>query len=319
MLMEKKLRRKAFITSGLLLVGLILLFPAVMGTKTYPLAIVEGNSMYPNLQNGDIVIFHSVQGSTVANGSVVVFVQGQTGVSFLDPLIRPVIIHRVVGVIPQYNGLINFKTKGDNNQDYDPALIQEKNLLGEPVQVIPKVGLLLLFIKSSQGMVAVVGFITLLYLGNYESKIKGDIRRRDFIGAVAKMALNGEISHEQFTKFEVAVNYSEDIDLLKVNDGYLRNLIVWINAGGLACDWKISKVVCPTCQSVAVRIEDEEGKSLTICEKCEELANEARREVSEDNRRLIEPDAESSYGEESHLWDEVGVVPLSYARNKATS
>ena len=38
-------------------VALLLFLPFLLGTKTYPIAVVQGNSMYPNLQNGDLVLF----------------------------------------------------------------------------------------------------------------------------------------------------------------------------------------------------------------------------------------------------------------------
>jgi signal peptidase I len=69
----------------LLLVGfaiaIAVALPFYTHTSTYPIAIVQGNSMYPTLQNGDLVIFRSQAHPIVANSSIIVFVEGATGVS----------------------------------------------------------------------------------------------------------------------------------------------------------------------------------------------------------------------------------------------
>jgi signal peptidase I len=254
---------------ALLLVAVFLMFPVAMGTKTYPIAIVEGNSMYPSLQNGDLVIFHAVSPLSITNGSIIVFVQGQTGISLLDSMIRGVVIHRVNDVIIQYDGVINFRTKGDNNQESDPELLQAPQLLGTPVQVIPKIGLIFLFIRSSQGMVAIVGFITLLYLGNYESKLSGDRRKSEFIGAFANMALNNVVSRDLFSKLEIAVKYSDELKIEEMEDDCLKKLVEWIRNDELDYEWKMEKVECPRCHSPSIKVDAGEGHSLTLCEKCE--------------------------------------------------
>jgi signal peptidase I len=264
-----KIDKWIIFSATLFLVSVFLLFPVAMGTKTYPFAIVEGNSMYPNLQNGDLVIFQKASPLSVTNGSIIVFVQGQTGISMIDSLIRPVVIHRVVDILIQYDGVINYRTKGDNNREFDPELTQASQLLGTPVQTIPKVGLLFLFVRSSQGMVAIVGFITLLYLGNYESKIGDDNKKNELIGAIANMSLNKVISEDLFKKFEIAVKYSDELKLDEINEAYVKNLVEWIRNGGLDEKWKIEKIECPTCHSSALRIDAGEDRSLTICEKCE--------------------------------------------------
>jgi signal peptidase I len=284
---------------ALILVSVFLVFPGVMGTKTFPIAIIEGNSMYPNLQNGDLVIFRSVSPQSVTNGSIIVFVQGQTGISMLDSLIRPVVVHRVKDIIVQYDGVINFRTKGDNNQDTDPELVRDSQVLGAPIQIVPKVGLLFLFLRSSQGMIAVVGFITLFYLGNYESKIKDDMRKGDFVGKMAQMALNKEISNELFGKLEVAVNYSEDINLDDLKDDSVKSLVQWMRGGGLEENWKIDGVECPICHSTAIRIESDDEFSQIICEGCDVKPEEAEGN-SENNLEqppsLIKSDSEKTNG-----------------------
>ena len=185
--------------------GLVLL-PLSADTSSYPLAIVDGSSMYPTLQNGDIVYFHSVaNASSIANGTIIVFVQGNTG-SLFDGLVRPVVIHRVVGEVIQADGYVNYVTKGDNNDVNDPFLTRSDHVLGIASQSIPKVGLLILFLKSPQGLIATIGIISLAYLSMYEIDRKNDKKKEKFLGSLAKKVLNGYLSNEQFRKLELAVN-----------------------------------------------------------------------------------------------------------------
>jgi hypothetical protein len=76
-------------------------------------------------------------------------------------------------------------------------------------------------------MVAIVGFITLLYLGNYESKIGDENKKSGFIGALANMSVNNVISDDLFKKLETAVRYSE-LNLDEIKDACLKELVVWI-------------------------------------------------------------------------------------------
>ena len=216
---------------------------------------------------------------SVTNGSIIVFVQGQTGISMLDSLIRGVVIHRVKDILIQYDGVINYRTKGDNNQECDPELIKASQLLGAPIQTIPKVGLLFLFMRSSQGMVAVVGFITLLYLRNYESKISVDDRKIEFIGAIANMTLNNVISKDLFNKFEIAVKYSDELKLDEIDDDCLKNLVEWIRDGGLDDKWKVEKGECSRCHSSFIRIDAGGDHPLMMCEKCEKIPTKTTREL----------------------------------------
>jgi Zn finger protein HypA/HybF involved in hydrogenase expression len=129
-------------------------------------------------------------------------------------------------------------------------------------------------------MVAIVGFITLLYLGNYESKIGDENKKSGFIGALANMSVNNVSSDDLFKKLETAVRYSE-LNLDEIKDACLKELVVWIQNGGLDEKWKMEKVECPVCHSSAVMIEAGEDGSLTICEKCEKKPKKISKELKD--------------------------------------
>jgi signal peptidase len=265
-----KLSRARKVLIGITLAALVgaLALPLFMGTQTYPLAVVEGTSMYPSLQNGDLVVFQGVSHPILANGTVIVFVQGGTGFSSIDSLIRPVVIHRIVGVVVQADGSVSYRTKGDNNALDDPGLVPSGDIMGTSAVVIPKAGLLVMFAKSPQGLVAVVGLLSLFYLGGFEAKAKEEDKRKAFLGALAQMALNDEISNDLFRKYELAVTYVDGLKLEEPMDGRSLALVDWIKKGALDHEWKAKRMACPNCDSSATVFESSNGLMFVACSSC---------------------------------------------------
>ena len=272
MRLPKGLKRHARRLGTALLIAVIAavaLLPLFMGTQTYPITVVQGNSMYPALQNGDLVIFHSVPTQQeIPNGTIIIFVQSGTGISALDSLLKPVLIHRIVNVTVQSNGQINYQTKGDNNLQADPMTVTPDRILGTPAMVIPKAGLALMFVSSPQGLVTVVGMITFVYIGGSETREKKVEDKEIFLGALAEMSLNGELSDSLFKKFELAVKYIQNLDPDKITDGRVLALVDWIKKGGLDAGWRVNKAPCAVCASLATNFECSNGLLLTVCPNC---------------------------------------------------
>jgi len=267
-MMFKSSRRRA-IELGVVAAAaaVVVLFPVFLGTNTYPLAIVQGNSMYPTLHSGDLVVFGKAP-SQIANNTIIVFVQGDTGVSSLDSLIRPVVIHRVIGTVVQADGTVYYKTKGDNNQFVDPQLVQSNHVLGVPVKVIPGVGLIVLFASSPEGLVAIIGMISLYYVGRYEVKLKEDKAKETFLGELTRLMLQGEVSGETFRRIEPVVKYGQRVQLDGVDDELIESLVEWMKAGGLDSGWKVKEIDCPRCSSRATAFVTPKGKEFIVCSNC---------------------------------------------------
>src|SRR5438093_12651911 len=64
--------------------------PLIAKTSTYPVAVVS-RSMVPALHNGDLVFYTAPHGP-VKNGTIIVFIQVETGVAVLDSLLKPIVI-----------------------------------------------------------------------------------------------------------------------------------------------------------------------------------------------------------------------------------
>ncbi|HUI00183.1 MAG TPA: signal peptidase I [Nitrososphaerales archaeon] len=280
----KKLSRGAkieiFIAS--VAAAMVIALPLCTQTSNYPLAIVQGNSMFPTLHNGDIEVFAKPPSGTIANGTIIVFVQGDTGVSGLDSLIRPVVVHRIVGTVVQGDGQVYYRTKGDNNQYVDPQLVEASHVLGVPIETIPQAGIVVLFFESPEGLVALLGFIVLYYLGQYEVKVKDGETRDTFLGELTKLLLEGEISHELFERLEPVVKYGKRVRLDGINDALILSLMAWMRKGGLERGWKVVIIDCPVCSSRATSFVSSENTSFTVCQHCasqQEVATNAGPEL----------------------------------------
>jgi len=251
-----------------LVAAVIIGLPLYTQTSNYPLAIVQGNSMYPTFHNGDLEIFAKPPSGMIANGTIIVFVQSETGVTALDSLIRPVVIHRVVGTVVQANGDVYYRTKGDNNQYVDPQLVEASHVLGVPIRSIPQGGILVLFFESPEGLVALIGMISLYYLGKYEVKLKDDETKETFLGELTKLVLEGEISADVFKRLEPVVKYGKRIQLDDLNDDLIISLLAWMKKGGLEKGWKATNVDCPVCSSRATSFVSAKDTSFTVCQHC---------------------------------------------------
>jgi len=205
--------------------------PTLLSTKAYPLVIVEGNSMIPTLANGHLIVYHGIAQQKIQNGTIIVYLSSTTGFPALDSMIKPVIIHRVVGEVVQSDGTIYYRMKGDNNQFSDPALVRYDQVLGTPTEEIPMVGAVVLFIKSPQGLVFIVAALTLLYFNRFDRAMSRDKRRKEVLSKFAKSVLDGGLSMEEFEKARLALDFAENLPKGSPSGHTLSSLTEWLVKG----------------------------------------------------------------------------------------
>ncbi len=109
---------------------------------------VMTDSMYPEIEAGDLVICHTLDAEDVQDGDVI---------AFFDPASTSgaVVTHRVVDIIEQDDGLY-FQTKGDNNNVEDQELVPAENLVGQLLYVIPGAGNVAMFMQTTQGLIVCI-------------------------------------------------------------------------------------------------------------------------------------------------------------------
>lgn len=145
----------------LLAVILVVIVASWFGLKSYlrtdyPLLAVASGSMVPTLNVGDLII---VQGgftvsdinATHETGDIIVFHKPYNP----DELI----VHRAVEEAG--DGL---QTKGDNNPTVDPWTVNDSDLVGRVVWIVPYVGHVPLFVHTPTGLSVIVILIVILIL-----------------------------------------------------------------------------------------------------------------------------------------------------------
>jgi len=113
--------------------------PHVFGVEK-PFMIVVSSSMEPTLHVNDLIIVSHVNPRNIKVGDIIVFR------SPIEP--NMLIVHRVIEVIEK-NGVLMFKTKGDNNPVPDPWVVKENYVIGKVIFSIPYIGIIIRVIDEN--------------------------------------------------------------------------------------------------------------------------------------------------------------------------
>jgi len=127
---KKKLEIAEDIVIVILFVGLIiLLISVVLGNS--PFFYVEGISMHPTLENGDLIVMDRTNFDNLKVGDIIVF----------DSSIYNFrIVHRIIDIGTSNGDRILF-TQGDNNHIPDPSYVKRSDYIGKYVGIrVPYAG-----------------------------------------------------------------------------------------------------------------------------------------------------------------------------------
>lgn len=125
----------------------------------YTGAIVESGSMSPYAEVGDYLIIKKINPEKIKQNDVITFVSN--GI---------LVTHRIKEIINE-NNYIKFTTQGDSNNISDDEQLDENNVVGKSVAVIPNIGSVIKFISSKIGLTIGISIILLiLSLSNKEKK-----------------------------------------------------------------------------------------------------------------------------------------------------
>lgn len=91
--------------------------------------------------------------------------------------------HRIIELVPDEDdpGVVRFRTKGDNNDSPDGALVEYSDVLGTPVFCIPLLGFLAQYIQSPSGSVVAitVGIASILFVSIVDIVTDDKDKKRD--------------------------------------------------------------------------------------------------------------------------------------------
>lgn len=128
--------------------------------------IVLTDSMYPEIESGDLIICHTEEAENITTGDII---------AFFDPAGNgtTIVTHRVIDVTTQ-DGALAFQTKGDANNVEDAMLVPAEDLVGVYQRRIPNMGNVAMFMQTTQGLIVCVVCPIILLVG-YDM-----IRRRKY-------------------------------------------------------------------------------------------------------------------------------------------
>jgi signal peptidase len=157
--------KKQLITLSIALIfilstAFILIIPTVQGTMHF--LTVQSGSMKPDMQVGDVVVSSWINPQDIKIGDIITFKYGDSE----DP--HRYITHRVIEIIPT-EGDLEFKTKGDANEDPDPRLVTTDDLIGKVILVVPYLGHFGNFARSTYGYILFL-LIPAILIIVYESR-----------------------------------------------------------------------------------------------------------------------------------------------------
>ena len=119
--------------------------------------IVLTDSMYPEIESGDLIICNTAEAEDIKVNDVI---------SFFDPAGNgtSIVTHRVVEIVEE-DGKISFRTRGDNNNTEDKELVPAENLVGVYKMRIAGAGHIAMFMQSTAGLIVCVVLPIILLVG----------------------------------------------------------------------------------------------------------------------------------------------------------
>lgn len=139
--------------------------------------IVLTDSMYPDIQSGDLIFTKTADAEDIEVGDTI---------SFTDPAGNgtSIVTHEVIEIYEE-EGIIYFRTKGINNNTEDKISVPENKLIGEYTGFrIAGAGNLALFMQTLPGLIICVVVPILLFVGYdvirrrmYEKNNESDVEK----------------------------------------------------------------------------------------------------------------------------------------------
>jgi len=119
--------------------------PKVFGLS--PMVVLT-ESMSPTIDGGDMILAKKTDPEALKEGDIITFV---------DPAFSSKVVntHRIVGIEQTEEGLL-FTTRGDSNNADDSKPVPAENVVGLYVGKIPKLGKLVLFMRTTAGILIFV-------------------------------------------------------------------------------------------------------------------------------------------------------------------
>jgi len=125
------------------IVSIVIIWFAVGVFPIFPSVIVTG-SMEPLIMPGDVTLIEKITNNNelkkIEIGDVIQFKRDEI-----------LIVHRIIDIVEE-EGMVCYKTKGDNNSGEDKQLVTAENITGILYKVVPKLGLPTLIYRNNENI-----------------------------------------------------------------------------------------------------------------------------------------------------------------------
>jgi len=119
-----------------------------------PFMVVSSGSMSPFLNYGDLIFVRKELPERIVVGDIIAF----NVPSPYDRAAASPTVHRVVDKWVE-DGVVYFKTMGDNNRGEDPWAVPGDSVIGKCVWEVPYVGLVVLYLRSPYGLALIASVL----------------------------------------------------------------------------------------------------------------------------------------------------------------
>lgn len=140
--------------------GLVILL-AVSPLMGIRFDVVLSGSMSPALNTGDLAVVVPTDMNDLRVGDVIVF---------SSPISSGLVCHRIIA-IHEDDGPV-FQTKGDNNEDPDPFLVEPERVVGRVDVGIPAMGYAVQWLRGPFGLLGIIALLALTFIIPSERKNK---------------------------------------------------------------------------------------------------------------------------------------------------
>jgi len=137
--------------------------------------VVLSGSMSPSLDAGDLAMVSPASADQLKVGDVIVFE---------SPLGGGLVCHRIIVV--NYGPEITFQTKGDNNEDPDPFMVEPERIVGKVQLSAPYLGYAVQWLRGPLGLLAIVALMALTFVIPSDKKRKSKEKAKEDVNGATE-------------------------------------------------------------------------------------------------------------------------------------
>lgn len=186
----------------------------------YGAYVIISPSMVPTIKVQDAVIIKNVAPKRLRKGDIITFISTDSRYAGLT------VTHRIIDIEKSDDGKLLFRTKGDNNNTPDDALVNEDNVDGRVFLKIPKIGYLQYFLSQSYGwliciVVPCLGVIAFELVKIFKTARNSVVRKREKRKNNFKTKKQRETSQVEVIDTEMDANKKEkeeEIEILTLEE-----------------------------------------------------------------------------------------------------